>query len=98
MWLSACLCINAEYAYSGTRNNIINKKNMRLTFAYTSLLMAVLFCCQSASAYTRNAGLRLMLNNQFLKSTSNTLLPKAFNMVHEMIKPPNSTNRYNADA
>ncbi|MDR3737079.1 MAG: hypothetical protein P4L10_16285 [Acidobacteriaceae bacterium] len=64
---------------------------MRLTIAYTSLLVAALFCCQGINAYTPYSGLRLMLNNDFLKSTAKTLMPKLFTMVHEMIQPPNST-------
>lgn len=63
---------------------------MRLTIAYTSLLVAALFCCQGINAYTPYSGLRLMLNNDFLKSTAKTLMPKLFTMVHEMIQPPNN--------
>jgi hypothetical protein len=53
------------------------------------ILLAFVFGLSLAEYYP---GIRLNINNPFLNNTVNTVLPKVYDMVAAMIKPPNGTS------
>ena len=64
---------------------------MRLDITFASMmLIGVLLSGLTVEAYTPHAGMRVTLDNKFLHDTTNIVFPKVFDMIHQMIHPPNS--------
>ena len=60
-----------------------------ITFA-SMMLIGVFLSSLAVEAYTPHAGMRVTLDNKFLHDTTNIVIPKVLEMIHQMIHPPNS--------
>ena len=56
------------------------------------VLLATVWAARPTASASEDAGMRLVLNNTFLKTTTKNLLPKIFEMLAYSIQPPNSTS------